>query len=198
MILSLAFLITSKVNAQFSGKLDSIVFFKSVAFGQVISKDSFQDCPGADDYGSKYQLIFDSLDNNCKNKYADLFNFYGTSFSSAQIITNNKGQVYLVSLWWSLSATDSINAADIKYPSPIAALYDSLVLRLGNPNQVMNENPPENANYNGVKQAIFWEGFYTSCRLYIEFGPNESWHDMRLEIKSGRFEDMPGQEEMLH
>lgn len=160
-------------NAQFSGKLDSVAFFKSIKFGQTISKEFFKDCPGVEDFGSKHQLIYDSLDNNCKKKYADLLNFFGSSFSGAEINTNDNGQIYLVRLWRPLTPTDSINAANIKYPPPIAALYDSIVLRLGKPNQVMNKTDPEYANYNGLNQIIMWEGYHTSLWLYVDVGPNE-------------------------
>jgi hypothetical protein len=196
-ILSLASLITVIANAQFSGKLDSVVFFKSINFGQAILKEFFKDCPGVEDYENKYRLTFDSLDNKCKNKYADLFNFYGTSFSSAEIIANDKGQVYLVRLSRHLSPSDSIDAANIKYPPPIAAFYDSLVLRLGKPSQVMNESDPGYANYNGLRQTIIWEGYHTSFWLYVDVGPNEGWHDMRVDITARSFMDMPEQEEML-
>jgi hypothetical protein len=89
------------------------------------------------------------------------------------------------------------DAANIKYPPPIAALYNSLVLSLGKPNQVMNENAPEHANYNGLRQTIIWEGYDTSFWLYVDVGPNEGWHDMRVEITARSFMDMPEQETLL-
>jgi hypothetical protein len=89
-ILSLVNLITVIANAQFSGKLDSVVFFKSIKFGQSIPKEFFQDCPGVNDYGSKYQLIFDSLDIVVKTSMQTFLMFSALHFQVLKLLRIRK------------------------------------------------------------------------------------------------------------
>lgn len=197
--LSFTISVTMTAGAQLSAKLDSTVFFSSIQFGKPIPESLLKDCPKAKHLlNYEYSLSTDNLDAACKEKYADMLNFYGTGFSYVGIITNNKKQVYLIRLSRRLEPTDSIDASNIKYPLLIDALYDSLVSVFGKPGQVINETPPENANYNGLRQIIIWEGYHTSFWVYVQFGPDVGWHELRVDIKSNKYEDMPEQERLLN
>lgn len=190
-ILALAILVGFISKAQLSEKLDSSIFFKSIKFGQTIPKDFFRNCYGIEAYQTEFRLIYDSIDAECKNKYADLFDFHSTSFSGISIRLNEKGQFYYISLWQLLGATDSINIENIKYPPPIAALYDSIVLVFGKPSQIMDNSLPESVNITGLERTIMWEGYHSSLWLYVLFGPGSSYHSMRIDIAARNFEDIP-------
>lgn len=172
-------------NAQLSERVDKAVYFKSIQFGQAMPADFLKSCKTVSDFTNPLQVIYDSLGDECKTRYADLFNFYGAAFSMVEIYLNKKQWPYLIRLWRKLEPADSIDVNNFKYPPPVASIYDSLVSALGEPNQVIDEKPVEYANVLGIKQTIFWEGYHMSCRLYLDFGPNDGWHDMRLDISNG-------------
>jgi hypothetical protein len=96
------FCITFKSHSQNCKTLDNKLFFTSIKFGDQLSNDlmvCLKKTKTEYSYYTGYRIKYDSLNQDYKKKYADLFTFLSVPFSFSQITANKKEQIYSVELY---------------------------------------------------------------------------------------------------
>lgn len=197
------FLVALNVHGQNCPRLDVQSFFTSITFGDRISpalavcanqlnKDNAP-------YSSFLRIEYDSLQQACRKKYADLFTFLSVHFSFSQISTNPKGQILSVerySFFNEHKATDSITGSPL---TSFVSLYQKLESLYGKPTQF--ELPMKTDSLlmkeKGMQQTATWSCSTIDITLRVYYGaPHKELNVLHVIIRN-RDLDIPEVDQYL-
>ena len=173
--------------------LDSKLFFSSIKFGDQIPGD-LTDCSKKTkieyQYHTDYRLQYDSLNQGCRKRYADLFTFLSIPFSFIQIDANKKGQVFYVELY---SFFDDAHLHDSIYtpPANFIEIYNKLVSLYGKPTGIEEATDRDSLFIKelGMPRLIAWECNNISLRLRVNYGSREkNLNVIDIQIRNRQFE----------
>ena len=189
-----SFLIGANVHGQNCKKLDVQSFFTSIRFGDPISPALLlcanETNKGKASYYPFLRMKYDSLQQACRKKYADLFTFLSQPFSFSQISTNRKGQILSVE-WYSFF--DEHKATDPSYsPLPnFVRLYEKLELLYGKPTQLELPTRMDSLlmKEKGTEQAAVWACRTIDLRLRVYYGaPQKGLNVLHVIIRNRDFD----------
>lgn len=185
-------------NSQHCKALEKASFFKSMKFGDKVPAGLFTNCqktkPGYG--GGLYRIAYDSLSQNCRKEYAELFNFLFVPFSFLQLITNQKGEISSIELY---SFFDDRRDESIIYklPGNFTGLYDQLVSHYGKPTHVQQATGTDSLFIRdlGMPRVADWECDNISLRLRVVYGArNKDLNILHIQVRNRGFEASPEEE----
>jgi hypothetical protein len=194
LLLSLS--VSPGLHSQHCETLEKALFFTSIQLGGQVPKDVTNcqknvkfEYPAYTDY----RLKFDSLNQVCKKKYADLFKFKSVPFSNSIISTNKKGQIFLAEMFYFFEdchGRDSIHASP---PANFVKLFNQFVSLYGNPTRI-EKSPDSDTLFIkdlGIHQSAVWECNNLYLQLRVNYGSRtKSLNIVEVQIKNAQFELM--------
>jgi len=188
-------LVTFNVHSQKCQTLDTKSFFTSIKFGGQIPADltvCSRKTKIENPYYGVLRIGYDSLQRECKKKYADLFTFLSVPFSFSQLGTNKNGQILSVELY-SFFNDHSGNAVTYKPPSNFIRINKKLESLYGKPTRI--EEPTKTDSLfikeKGMPLLIAWECNTIHLRLRVIYGARQkALNVLHLQIINRDF-DLP-------
>ena len=181
--------------------LDNKSFFTSIQFGNKIPDDLFlcskkQNLPSL--YYTGFRLEYDSLNPNCKNKYADLFSFLTIRYSFSQISLNKKGQIFLLDLYSFFDDNDTNDSTTYQPPVKFTETCNKLISLYGNPTRIEEANSTDSLLVKdlGMPKMVAWECNNISLILKVRYGSrSKALNVLDIQIINRNF-DLPEQVEV--
>ncbi|MFT3746735.1 MAG: hypothetical protein QM768_00390 [Agriterribacter sp.] len=167
-------IICVQVYSQDCEKLERASFFKNIKYGNPVPEALIQ-CAGINDFTpgqpGQYLIEYDKLERNCKKKNAGLFDFMNTHFSFANIYTDDKGNVNIISLYTFFNDNRN-DAVILDLPDNFTHIYNKLTALYGN--SILMSYPAQSDTLFirdlGLPYSREWECNNMIIRLNVRYG----------------------------
>ena len=176
--LLLGSLITTTLHSQNCKTLDSKPFFSSIKFGDPLPPDLLL-CLNTQKFHYPYNAIFlieqDSLKQDCKNRYSDLFTFLSTPFSVLQANTNNRGQIFYVVLYSFFDDNRQNDSTAYNLPVSFTDTYKKLISIYGEPTRTQGATGSDSlfVKETGMPMLVEWECNDILLQLRVIYGSRQ-------------------------
>ena len=176
--LLLGSLISATLHSQNCKTLGSKPFFSSIKFGDPLPSDLLL-CSNSQKLKYPYNAIFrieqDSLNQDCKNRYSDLFTFLSTPFSFLQANTNNRGQIFYVILYSFFDDNRQNDSMTYNPPVSFTDTYKKLVSIYGEPTRTQGATGSDSlfVKESGMPMLVEWECNDILLQLRVTYGSRQ-------------------------
>lgn len=190
-----SFLVSLNLSGQNCQRLDEQSFFKSIRFGEKIPP-ALAACTNKSNNGNASNISFlrieyDSLQQACRKKYADLFTFHSESFSFSQISANQKGQILSVE-YYSFFDENKATASTSDSPLPrFERLYKKLESLYGKPTMLALPTRTDSLlmKEKGMEQGAAWSCNTIDLKLRVYHGaPQKGLNVLHVIIRNRDFD----------
>ncbi|MDI3322053.1 hypothetical protein [Pinibacter soli] len=164
--------------------LDKETFFKSIKLGEQIPDDLLI-CSKIQ-RNEFFRVEYDSLDQQCRHKYSDLFKFLSNSFSFLQIYRYTTGKIVSVDLYSFFEDNRDDTSKIYDPPANFTKTYNKLIKLYGMPNRIKNANETDSLFVRdiGMEKVAEWICGNTALTLMVRYGARKK----EINVFSVRFD----------
>ncbi len=189
--------ITVTLHSQNCKTLDSKLFFRSIQFGYQIPIDLFHcsNKKNQNQYDTDLRIEYDSLNQDCKDRYSDLFTFLSMPFSFFQARTNRKGQIFLVDLYSFFDDNNHNELMTYDPPANFNDTYNQLTSLYGKPTRTEGATGTDSLFIKelGMPKLVVWECNNIFLQLRVRYGSRQkALNVINIQITNRQF-DVPEQ-----
>jgi|GEM_PF-1858003 len=161
---------TNFTYAQNCKLLDKEAFFKSMKFGKPIPDDLLI-CSKLQ-RNELFRVEYDSLDQHCRHKYADVFRFMSNSYSFLQIYTHPNGEIIAVELYTFFEDNRDDTSKIYDPPANFTKTYNKLIKLYGTPDRIRNPSKYDSLfiRDTGMEKEADWVCGNTALTFRVRYG----------------------------